>query len=252
MMNWLPWFLLNSTSPSTRMPVAATRPNITIPAPPSTLSGTAASTCASLGSSPRRVRKPPAAAQTYGDETPVMPTRPTFCEKEVYGNAFQDAAGQNAEPVRAKRLRELSPAQFSVGHTRERKDDVSGFDKRDDHDERHGQDRHNMKGGRAELKGDHEGDPRALTNPATWNSPNTSERIEPLTIAMRIANDWPIPRTNRAIRIAARKMNREIASRSTLSNESLCRIASTCPIAGDRQQRQPDQRDDGAADDSGE
>ena len=46
-----------------RMPVAATMPNITMPAPPSTNCGTEATTCAILGNRPKAIRiRPPAAA----------------------------------------------------------------------------------------------------------------------------------------------------------------------------------------------
>ena len=65
------------------MPVAATMPNMTMPAPPSTNGGTEATTCAIFGSRPSRNRITPPAAHTQRLRTPVMPTSPTFCENEV-------------------------------------------------------------------------------------------------------------------------------------------------------------------------
>ncbi len=65
------------------MPVAATMPNITTPAPPSTHCGTEAATKASFGSRPSSSMITPPATHTIGLVTPVTPTRPTFCENEV-------------------------------------------------------------------------------------------------------------------------------------------------------------------------
>ncbi len=64
-------------------PVAATMPNITSPAPPSTTTGTASTSAAILGKSPSRSMMTPPATVTQRERTPVTPTRPTFCEKEV-------------------------------------------------------------------------------------------------------------------------------------------------------------------------
>ena len=52
--NRLWWFLTKSTFDSTLMPFAATIPNITIPAPPSTNAGTDATTCAIFGNRPNK------------------------------------------------------------------------------------------------------------------------------------------------------------------------------------------------------
>ena len=65
------------------MPVAATMPNITMPAPPSTTSGTASTSAAILGSRPSTSMMTPPATQTQRERTPVTPTSPTFCENEV-------------------------------------------------------------------------------------------------------------------------------------------------------------------------
>jgi hypothetical protein len=66
-----------------RMPVAATMPNITRPAPPSTKVGTDSTRAAILGSMPSTSMMMPAATQTQRLFTPVTPTRPTFWEKLV-------------------------------------------------------------------------------------------------------------------------------------------------------------------------
>ncbi len=66
-----------------RTPVAATMPNITMPAPPSTNGGTEATTCAIFGNSPSAIRITPPVAATKRERTPVTVTSPTFCENEV-------------------------------------------------------------------------------------------------------------------------------------------------------------------------
>ena len=65
------------------MPVAATMPNITMPAPPSTTVGSDSISAAILGSRPSVIRMTPPATQTKRLLTPVTATRPTFCEKLV-------------------------------------------------------------------------------------------------------------------------------------------------------------------------
>ncbi|MOA63710.1 hypothetical protein D3C78_1895320 [compost metagenome] len=55
---------LKSHEPRIRMPVAATMPNITMPAPPSTNCGTEATTWAILGNRPKAIRMMPPAAAT--------------------------------------------------------------------------------------------------------------------------------------------------------------------------------------------
>ncbi|MNY73193.1 hypothetical protein D3C86_2119250 [compost metagenome] len=66
-----------------RTPVAATMPNITSAAPPSTYCGIEAAKKASLGRQPSTMRMPPAVAQTQRLRTPVTCTSPTFCAYEV-------------------------------------------------------------------------------------------------------------------------------------------------------------------------
>ncbi len=65
------------------MPVAATMPNITRPAPPSTNCGMASTKAAILGSMPSTIMMTPPATHTQRLFTPVTPTSPTFCEKLV-------------------------------------------------------------------------------------------------------------------------------------------------------------------------
>ena len=71
-----------------RTPVAATMPNITMPAPPSTNEGTDATMCAIFGNRPSAMRITPPMAATKRDRTPVTVTSPTFCENDVYGNVL--------------------------------------------------------------------------------------------------------------------------------------------------------------------
>ena len=65
------------------MPVAATMPNITSPAPPSTNCGMDSTKAAIFGSRPSTIMIRPAATQTQRLFTPVTPTRPTFWLKLV-------------------------------------------------------------------------------------------------------------------------------------------------------------------------
>ena len=74
---------LKSTPERMRMPVAATMPNITRPAPPSTTVGSDSTSAAILGSRPSTTRITPPATQTKRLLMPVTATRPTFCEKLV-------------------------------------------------------------------------------------------------------------------------------------------------------------------------
>ena len=65
------------------MPVAATMPNMTMPAPPSTTVGKASTSAPILGIRPSTTRIAPPATHTKRLRTPVTPTSPTFCEKLV-------------------------------------------------------------------------------------------------------------------------------------------------------------------------
>ena len=65
------------------MPVAATMPNITSPAPPSTTVGSASTSAPIFGIRPSTTMMTPPATQTKRERMPVTPTRPTFCENEV-------------------------------------------------------------------------------------------------------------------------------------------------------------------------
>src|SRR5580704_1831376 len=71
---------LKSTVDNIRMPFAATIPNITKPAPPSTGCGMTATRWPSFGRSPRKTRIAPPVAHTKRERTPVTVTNPTFCE----------------------------------------------------------------------------------------------------------------------------------------------------------------------------
>ena len=78
-----------STLARMRMPVAATMPNITNPAPPKTTVGKDSTKAAILGITPKMIKMMPPATQTKRLFTPVTATKPTFCEKLVYGNVLQ-------------------------------------------------------------------------------------------------------------------------------------------------------------------
>ena len=70
------------------MPTTATVANNASAAPPSTECGIPATMAAVFGSTPRMIMMPPAAAITQRLFTWVSRTRPTFSEKQVYGNEF--------------------------------------------------------------------------------------------------------------------------------------------------------------------
>ncbi|MNC82363.1 hypothetical protein D3C75_1358410 [compost metagenome] len=65
------------------MPEAATDPNMTIIAPPSTAFGTTVVSAASFGSSPSTIIIPPAAKITLRVLTRVSDSNPTFWENAV-------------------------------------------------------------------------------------------------------------------------------------------------------------------------
>ena len=65
------------------MPVAATMPNMTSPAPPRTTVGSASTKAPIFGTSPSTIMMIPPATQTKRERTPVTPTSPTFWLNEV-------------------------------------------------------------------------------------------------------------------------------------------------------------------------
>ena len=84
-----------STFDSVRMPEAATVPKRTMPAPPSTGDGIAATTPPMTGSRPSTTRMTPPAVTTNRDFTPVIATRPTFCANADCVNELN--TGETAE-----------------------------------------------------------------------------------------------------------------------------------------------------------
>ena len=74
---------LKSTRPRVWMPTAATVPNMTSAAPPSTEAGMLATIAPALGSRPSRIMMPPAVATTHRLLTLVSRTSPTFSAKQV-------------------------------------------------------------------------------------------------------------------------------------------------------------------------
>lgn len=84
------------------IPLAATDPNSTTPAPPSTGRGTTAISDAAMGHRPIRTRKPPPVATTYRLRMRVIATRPMFWAKALHMNPLN--SGLTAEPrVSARR-----------------------------------------------------------------------------------------------------------------------------------------------------
>ena len=75
------------TSDSIEMPAATTMPNMTITPPPKTSIGTEEITAPTFGTKPQRIRNIAPIVTTARLITPVIAIRPTFCEKDVFGNA---------------------------------------------------------------------------------------------------------------------------------------------------------------------
>ena len=127
-----------------RAPVAATMPNITRPAPPSTTCGTASTRAAIFGRKPSASMMQPPAAVTQRERMPVTPTRPTFCENDVYGKVLKMPPMMVPMPsARRPRARSL-PVDLAPGHFAEREEHADGFDHHHDHHDAHGDDRHQM------------------------------------------------------------------------------------------------------------
>ncbi len=98
-----------STRDSVRIPDTATEPNRTMPAPPSTGDGIAATTWPSTGKSPSTNRTAPPAATANRDRMPVIATRPTFCANADAGNELRNGATS----VAAMSARRPSPTRFA-------------------------------------------------------------------------------------------------------------------------------------------
>src|SRR5690606_8246201 len=142
------------------MPAAATVPNSTIPAPPSTGYGTAAITRPTTGNSPSTSRIAPPAVTPNRDRTPLLATRPTFwaradCGNELNTGATADESMSARSPSAIRRESTLVPitsptammsAVVSVDH--------------EDHDE-HRDDRGDAEGRRAEVERRRQCDDRA-------------------------------------------------------------------------------------------
>ncbi|RPK36202.1 hypothetical protein EES37_27295 [Streptomyces sp. ADI91-18] len=94
------------------MPLAATEPKSTMPAPPRTGSGTTPMTEAATGHRPSRIRMPPPAATTNRLRTLVIATSPMFWAKALHMNPLN--SGLSALP-RASARRPPSMVFSSAG-----------------------------------------------------------------------------------------------------------------------------------------
>src|SRR5476649_497184 len=137
------------------MPLAATVPNNTIPAPPSTEVGTAAMTRPMNGNRPRITRNTPPVATTKRLLMPVTATSPTFWanalwvkEPKVGAQAIAQTFGVN-----------LGADDFAHG------EDVGGGFNQGHHDhDAHRQDRGKVEGRHAEMEGCRKAKHRALAH----------------------------------------------------------------------------------------
>ncbi|ALE77313.1 hypothetical protein WY02_01125 [Pseudonocardia sp. AL041005-10] len=85
-----------STAASVRIPLAATVPNSTMPAPPSTGCGIAENTADAIGESPSTSRSSPPAATANRLRIPVSATSPTFWANAVAGKELNTGATTEA------------------------------------------------------------------------------------------------------------------------------------------------------------
>jgi hypothetical protein len=141
------------------MPVAATMPNITSPAPPSTKVGSASTSAPIFGMRPSTIRMMPPATQTKRLRTPVTPTRPTFCENDGVGEGVEDAADHGAEAVGAQACGQHRLGHLLAGHVAQRQEHAGRFDHDDDHHQRHGDDQHRIEDRHAEAERRDQGEP---------------------------------------------------------------------------------------------
>ncbi|MPN21905.1 hypothetical protein SDC9_169287 [bioreactor metagenome] len=80
------------------MPAATTMPNMATMAPPSTGLGIIIASAANLGIRPSSIRIAPAATTTLIVLDLDNCTKPTFCEKVVYGKEFNSPPITTAKP----------------------------------------------------------------------------------------------------------------------------------------------------------
>lgn len=85
-------------SASVRMPLAATVPKSTVPAPPRTGCGTGETTEPSTGNSPSRTRMPPPAATTKRLRILVSATSPMFWAKALAAKPLRTGLSAVARP----------------------------------------------------------------------------------------------------------------------------------------------------------
>ena len=109
---------------------------------------------------------PPAVATTQRLRTPVIPTRPTFCAKAVYGNVLKTPPSTVDSAVRAQAVREARRPHVAAGHLAHR-DDVAGrLRHRDQGDDEHRDDRRDLEVGAPKWNGVADPDPVGVADRA--------------------------------------------------------------------------------------
>src|SRR5215212_8585642 len=158
-------FRSKSTLERVRIPVAATVPKSAKPAPPSTGRGIAATTAASLGKSPSRIRNTPAAATTQRLLTPVRRTSPTFWAYAVYGKAFKTPPSAVESPS-ARSPGQVVLADRLPNDLTHRDGVARGLDHGHKHDQDHGEYRRELEGRHTEEERRGDAERGRLTDPA--------------------------------------------------------------------------------------
>ena len=102
----------------------------------------------------------PPVAVTQRDRTPVTPTRPTFCENDVYGNVLKIPPRMVPTPSARSPARDRGLVDPASGHFAERQKHAGRFDHHHDHHNAHGDDRHHLKLRNAEAQRRDDIDPR--------------------------------------------------------------------------------------------
>ena len=128
-----------------RAPVAATMPNMTMPAPPSTTTGTASTRADIFGTQAERHHN-----ETAGRRDPARAHAGNAYETDILrkrrvGERVENAAEDRAGAIRTQSARDRCLVDPASGHLAEREKHACQFDHHHDHHDAHGDDRNQLK-----------------------------------------------------------------------------------------------------------